>query len=96
MNDKTFYHFNNGVKISDHLINVWLEELKRKFIEGAQRSCISSGDTMVSFLRYESCVFFCVANSSGYSKMSFYSDEYGALENYHFNYSRPQNNNVIT
>lgn len=97
--DKTFYHFNNGVKISDHVINMWLEELRRKFVGGANRSDISSGDTMVSFIRYESSVFFYVSNSSGYSKMTFYSDEYGALENYRFNYSRPecsrpQNNDI--
>lgn len=71
---------------------MWLEELRRKFLLGANKGCISSGDTMVSFIRYESSVFFYVSTSSGYSKVTFYNDEYESLKSFRFRYSRPQNN----
>lgn len=89
---KKFHHMGNGAFISDSKVNDWLQRCLRVWNEGKSHWKISSGDTAVMFFRWDSCTEFVVANSSGYSYVSFYADEYEKLKDYKqfaFNYSRP-------
>lgn len=86
---KEFHYFNNGVKIQDWEINNWLRGCKDQILSGNKYSCTSSGDTHVSANRFDSgTVDFVVANSSGYSRVSFYSND-EEIKKWIPNYSRP-------
>ena len=94
---KNFHHMGNGAFVSDSKVNGWLlQGCVRVWNEGNHHWKISSGDTAVMFFRWQSSTDFVVANSSGYSMVTFYEDEYDKLRDYKqvdeflvFSYSRP-------
>ena len=87
--EKKFFNFSDGKKLSDAQINDMLRELVRYFEQSYPSFAMSTGDTKVSFHRWNTQTEFIVANSSGYSQMIFYVDEYHALPDFDFNYRRP-------
>lgn len=76
MIEKRFFHFKDGVRISDAQINTWLREVQRKLEEGSPRSRISSGDTEVIGFRWsDSHMELMVANSDGHSSINIFADD---------------------
>jgi len=89
---KKFHHMGDGHFISDSKVSDWLQRCIRVWVEGKPHWKISSGDTAVMFFRWDSSTEFVVANSSGYSSVSFYEDEYDLIRNYKqysLSYNRP-------
>ena len=90
---KNFYHYNDGVKISDKQINQWLSECRDELVNDTiNHWAISSGDTKVSCHKWNFSIEFNVSTNSGYSRISFSLTEDDWM-NYEFNYVRPTKEN---
>lgn len=87
---KVFHHFKDGYQISNEQINCWLGEVRDEILIDKEYLSISSGDTSVMGFKWQTCIEFVVSNSSGRSKIVFYTDEYPTLTNFTFNYTRPE------
>jgi hypothetical protein len=68
---KKFYHFAGGYIMDDCLINKWIRQCLEAIKNGSPHYSMSSGDTSVIGLVYESEVLVIVANSNGRSSMQF-------------------------
>ena len=79
---KQFHHFKDGYKIDDFTINKWIDQCIGAVKNGLVCWGISSGDTMVTIMEYDTGVQVTVSNSDGYSRIMFYkSDEdYGEFK----------------
>lgn len=66
-----FWGFHNGSKVNDSIINGWLQKVYLELCENKDSTYISSGDTMVSGIKYENNRFdLWVITSEGYSEFS--------------------------
>ena len=68
---KTFYHFTGGKPVDDWTINRWIKDCLEAIAVGEPHWSISSGDTSVIALKYDSEIQVIVANDNGKSTMRF-------------------------
>lgn len=87
---KEFFHYNDGVRISDSTINEWLGVIRHYLLQGDTRATISYGDCSVIGIEWPTEYEFFVANSSGKSTIRFGKrDDLEEMKNFEFNYKRP-------
>jgi len=72
---KTFHHFHMGVSIEDWQINQWIEDCLAKIQGDHTHYSISSGDTSVIALKWDTSIEVIVANSAGKSRICFNTGE---------------------
>jgi hypothetical protein len=77
---KSFHHFAGGYIMDDWTINRWIKDCLKAIKSGKPHWSISSGDTSVIALKYDTEIQVIVANDSGKSTMRFslspgYEDE---------------------
>ena len=72
---QSFYHFHKGAQIPDYTINAWIEECISKVSSGHPHYGISSGDTCVIALKYETEIQVHVGNDSGRATIRFGHDD---------------------
>lgn len=68
---KHFHHFVGGFVIDDWTINNWIKKTLDMVQCGSPHWSISSGDTSVIAMRYDSEIQVIVANSNGKSTLRF-------------------------
>lgn len=68
---KSFYHFTGCYIMDDCTINQWIGECLEAIKKGEPHWSISSGDTSVIALKYDSEIQVIVANSNGKSTLRF-------------------------
>jgi hypothetical protein len=68
---KEFHHFQDGYLIEDYRINGWIRECLDKIQKGATHYAISSGDTGVVALKWDTSIEVIVSNSNGRSTLHF-------------------------
>lgn len=86
---KEFYHFGGAVEIDDSTINLWIRDGLEKVKSGSTHHCVSSGDTSVIVLVWDTEIEVIVANNRGRSKLRFSTVEGFEDKLTFFPYSRP-------